>query len=81
MRYQFISAHEALRLGLVNEVVPHNELLNRAKEIAQQICSTNQDILKQIKEMIETRNTYSLSDSYSKEREAFRSFVTKHLKK
>ena len=78
---EFISAQDAYKSGLVNEVVPHDELLNRAREIAQQICLTNQDILVQIKNMIELRNNYSHLESYSKEREAFKNFVTKHLSK
>jgi enoyl-CoA hydratase len=35
----FIDAPEALRIGLVNEVVPRTELLARAEEILAQIAS------------------------------------------
>ncbi len=39
---EMVDAGEAYRMGLVNEVVPQNELLNRAKEIAKNIASKGQ---------------------------------------
>jgi enoyl-CoA hydratase/carnithine racemase len=36
---RIIDAQEALAIGLVNEVVPGNELIRRAREVAQQIAS------------------------------------------
>jgi enoyl-CoA hydratase len=38
----FVSADEALRLGLVNHVVPHEELLNLARALATDIVSNDQ---------------------------------------
>ena len=38
----FVDAQEALRVGLVNEVVPHSQLLDRAMEIASDVASNDQ---------------------------------------
>jgi enoyl-CoA hydratase len=78
---QFVSAEEALRCGLVNEVVPHEELLPRAKQIAADICAVNQDVLAVVKELIEYRNNSTLEESFAHERKGCRAFVMKHLEK
>jgi enoyl-CoA hydratase len=78
---QFISAEDALRCGLVNEVVPHEELIPRAKQIATEIRAVNQDMLAVIKELIEYRNNATLDDAFVKERLGFKTFLMKHLKR
>ena len=70
-----ILAEQALACGLVNEVVPHAELIPRALEIARDICSVNQDILMKIKVLIEKRNEVSLKGALHVEREGFGEFV------
>jgi len=70
-----VCAEEALACGLVNEVVPHAQLVERALEIARDICSVNQDILMQIKKLIEKRDQVSLKDALQCEREGFLEFV------
>src|SRR5437016_3173166 len=42
----FIDADEALRIGLVNAVVPHEELLPRTYEIAQAIGALDQSVVR-----------------------------------
>lgn len=76
---KFISAEIAYQWGLVNEVVPHDRLLERAKEIAQDICSVNQDILGVVKELIDFRQTGTFDASFAHEREGFMDFLNKHL--
>lgn len=76
---RFVSAEEALRCGLVNEVVPHEELLPRAKQIAADICAVNQDVLAVVKDLIEYRNNSTLEESFAHERKGCRAFVMKHL--
>ncbi|MCP4132131.1 MAG: enoyl-CoA hydratase [bacterium] len=78
---QFISAQEALGAGLVNEVVPAEELLPRTKKIAEEICAGNPDMLPVVKQLIEFRTETTHSDAYSHERKRFREFVMKHIKK
>ncbi|MBN2297351.1 MAG: enoyl-CoA hydratase [Deltaproteobacteria bacterium] len=70
-----LSAADAFACGLVNEVVPHPELVPRALEIARDICSVNQEILIKIKGLIEKRNEVSVKQALQYEREGFQEFV------
>lgn len=70
-------AHDALRCGLVNEVVPPAELIPRAMQIAQDICSVNQGILMEMKELIEKQNEVPLDGALKAEREGFKLFLKK----
>jgi len=78
---QFISAQTAYDWGLVNEIVAADILLDRAKEIANQICSHNPDMLNVVKKMIDYRDSTTLDAAFAHEREGFQAFVKKHLKK
>ncbi len=78
---QFISAQTAYDWGLVNEVVAPDMLLDRAKEIANQISAVNQDMLGVVKQLINYRDTSTLDDAFAHERQGFRDFVKKHLNK
>ena len=75
----FLSAEQALRWGLVNEVVSHEELLPRAKQIARDMTSVHQEILRTMKRLIEHRNQASLCEAYAHERDGFRDFVKKNF--
>ena len=44
----FMSAEEALHFGLVNHVVPHDELLPIARKLATDLISNNQDGLREL---------------------------------
>ena len=70
-----LSAQDALRCGLANEVVPHAELLSRTKRIAQDICEVNYDIMMQIKALIEKQNEVSFIEAFRCEREGFQEFI------
>lgn len=78
---QFIDARTALRAGLVNEVVPADQLMPRARELARFICETNPVLQAKIKHLIEYQNAHSLEESYAYERAEFRNFVMTHLQK
>jgi enoyl-CoA hydratase len=78
---QFISAAEALRIGLVNEVVPADRLVPRAKEIAGYIAAQNPETLLIMKNLIEHRNTATLKESLAYERRGFQEFFGKFWKK
>ncbi len=73
---QFIGAEKAHQWGLVNEVVPHEMLMNRAMQIAGDICKTNPELMAEIKDLIEYRNGASLSEAFDYERRGFRNFLT-----
>jgi len=78
---QFISADEALRAGLVNEVVPADSLVPRAMEVAGQAAALNADMLQTMKKLIEYRNGATLAESLAHERRGFDEFVEKIWKK
>ncbi len=72
-----LSAQDALRLGLVNEVVAPEALLPRAREIARDICSVNQDILSTMKGLMEKRNNLSHDEAFQAETDSFHEFLKK----
>ncbi|KPA17501.1 Enoyl-CoA hydratase [Candidatus Magnetomorum sp. HK-1] len=76
---QFISAKQAYEWGLVNEVVPHGSLMDRAEEIAGQISLVNQDMLPVVKSLINYQNSHSFDDSFTHERAGFKQFVQENL--
>jgi enoyl-CoA hydratase len=49
---EFISAQEALAIGLVNKVVPHEEVLSEAKALAEKIVSKGQLAVKYAMEVV-----------------------------
>lgn len=79
MTCQFIDAQTALRSGLVNEVVPADELMPRVLQLAGFICEGRSDMLMTVKELIEFRNNATLEESYKHEREGFVNFVKKNI--
>lgn len=74
---QSISADKALQCGLVNEVVPHDELLQRAKLIASDICAANPDIVAVLKGLIKFRNSTTLEEAFANERKGCKEFMYK----
>ncbi len=76
---QFINADQALRYGLVNEVVPHEELMKRSLEIAAQICENRFDMITTVRDLINYRDTASMGQALAHERERFRRFVKKNM--
>lgn len=72
---QFISAEKALAIGLVNEVVPADQLLDRAWEIARQICAVNPQMMMTVKTLIENRNKGSFQDALDLETQGFKAFA------
>ena len=79
MTCQFINAEQALQCGLLNEVVPGENLLKRAREIASQICANGNEMQMTVKRLIEYRKSSSMKDSLDYEKSEFRKFVKKHL--
>ncbi|HPA71220.1 MAG TPA: enoyl-CoA hydratase [Spirochaetota bacterium] len=77
---EFLSAQDALRCGLVNEIVAPERLLPRAYELAGQICAANQAMLPVIKGLIEFRNHATLDEAFANERKGFRGFVEAAMK-
>ncbi|MCZ6917359.1 MAG: enoyl-CoA hydratase-related protein [Gemmatimonadetes bacterium] len=63
----FIRASEAYRIGLVDEVVPPEELAGRAKELAQSIAQKSPVALRLIKEAVRASARTPLDEGLSKE--------------
>ncbi|BBO70133.1 enoyl-CoA hydratase [Desulfosarcina alkanivorans] len=78
---QPIYAHTALAWGLVNEVLPREHLLERARTIAAQIVQADPGLLGTIKTLIENRNSSPLAQAFDKERNGFRQFLRDQLSK
>lgn len=78
---QFITAQEALRTGLVNEVVPAERLVPRAKEIAGYIAQHDPVNLQNMKNLIEYRDESTLHDALAHERRGFKAFLKKNWKR
>ena len=78
---QPIYAHTALAWGLVNEVLPLEHLLERAKTIAAQIVQAEPQLLEVIKTLIENRNRSPLDQAFDQERSGFRRFIREQLSK
>ncbi|MGA6926434.1 MAG: enoyl-CoA hydratase [Desulfosarcina sp.] len=78
---QPIYAHTALAWGLVNEVLPKEHLLERAKTIAAQIVQADPHLLNVIKTLIENRNRGPLEQAWDKERSGFKQFLRDQIGK
>lgn len=78
---QPIYAHTALAWGLVNEVLPREHLLDRAKTIAAQIVQADPQLLGVIKTLIENRNRSPLEQAFDKERSGFKQFLRDQIGK
>ena len=78
---QPIYAHTALAWGLVNEVLPREHLLDRAKTIAAQIVKADPQLLGVIKTLIENRNRSPLEQAFDKERSGFKQFLRDQIGK
>jgi len=51
MTGDFIDAQEACRIGLVNKVVPYDQLMTEAEKLAQQICENGPLAVRAVKEL------------------------------
>lgn len=67
MTGQRIDAAEALRIGLVNEVVPLDQLMSRCEEIADQILDNAPLAIRSIKEVVIRSQGMSLEQAYAVE--------------
>ena len=59
---ELIDAREAHRIGLVQEVVAHDQLLTRAREVAEQICRNGPMAVRMTKELVMRSRDMTLAD-------------------
>lgn len=60
----FITAEQALQAGFINEIVPPEQLLGRAKELADKIASNGPLAVRACKEAVVRTNGLSLEEAY-----------------
>jgi enoyl-CoA hydratase/carnithine racemase len=70
----YLSAHEAERLGLVNRVVADDRLMAEARELAGQILSADQKMVRGMKRLYDLSSRTTLEDALRIEQEHFRAF-------
>lgn len=57
-----IDSHEALRIGLVSEVIPHEDLMSKCNDMAKEIASKPPNILRMAKRLLYMAYHQSLQD-------------------
>src|SRR6516225_7991975 len=70
----YLTAREAERLGLVNRVVPADQLMTAAGELARQIQGADQRVVRQMKRLINLATEAPLGDGLRIEQDFFRAF-------
>lgn len=70
----YLSAQEAERLGLVNRVVPKEKLMDAARELAGQILSCDQNVVRQLKRVYDLATRAPLGEGLRIEQDFFRAF-------
>ncbi len=70
-----MTAQEAWRIGLVNEVVPARDLMTRAEAWARRIASNGPLALRKIKETVLRTSGMALEEAYSIEAENYRTTI------
>jgi enoyl-CoA hydratase len=70
----FVDATEALALGLVNHVVPHDELLPTARRLASDIAGNDPRSVRNLKDLYDRGSKLSGGDAIALEQQIFRSW-------
>ncbi|HVA39511.1 MAG TPA: enoyl-CoA hydratase [Candidatus Binataceae bacterium] len=70
----YLNAREAERLGLVNRVVPPDQLMAAALEMARQILGADQRVVRQMKRLINMATEAPLGEGLRIEQDFFRAF-------
>lgn len=71
----FVDADEALRLGLVNHVVPHDELLPAAHRLAVDVAGCDTRAVRHLKRLYDAGSRVTPGEAIALEQEAFRTFA------
>ena len=67
MTGEIISAEEAFRIGLVNHIVPPDELMNKAQELARKIAAMPAAPIRMLKDSIDAAVNSTLAQTLHRE--------------
>jgi enoyl-CoA hydratase len=70
----FLDAGHALQLGLVNEVVPHGELVPRAVALGQDIAGNDQRAVRHLNRLYDDNQKLSVGEAIANEQRIFRAW-------
>lgn len=70
----YLTAPDAERLGMVNRVVPREKLMDTARELAGQILSCDQNVVRQMKRLYDLAMRETMGDGLRIEQDFFRAF-------
>lgn len=73
-RGNFLDAAEAHRIGLVNHVVAHEELLPTAQKLGSDIAGNDQRAVQNLKSLYDRASKLTVGDGFALEQEVFRSW-------
>jgi enoyl-CoA hydratase len=68
----FLDAHDAHRLGLVNHVVPHQDLLRAARSLALDIAGNDQRAVRKLRELYDANARVTVGEAIQQEQQYFR---------
>lgn len=71
----YVGAEQALEWGLVNEVVPHDELIGRAQALARDIVGVDRGAVAAMKRLYWATTSVAPGEAYTVEREVNRSWM------
>ena len=66
----YLDAYTAARWGLVNEVLPADELIPYCRGLAEDICSANPETLREVHRLIDYGCEHTLAEGIAEERRA-----------
>jgi enoyl-CoA hydratase len=70
----FMGAHEAFARGLVNHVVPHDDLLPAARKLAADIVGNDQPAVRNLKRLYDANAKVTVGEAIDQEQEFFRAW-------
>jgi len=73
----FVGADEALRLGLVNHVVAHEDLLPTALSLAHDAAGNDQDAVRRLRRNYDLAAGMTVADAWKLERDEFAAWVVR----
>jgi len=71
----FMGAHEAFARGLVNHVVPHEDLLPAARKLASDIAGNDQAAVRSLKRLYDANAKVTVGEAIDQEQATFRSWT------